>query len=73
VEHARAIPVKDSRPLFRASEEEREAFGLVRLQGLTQTEAAEVLAVSPKTVQRRLNRARLLLAEELDDLRPSHA
>ena len=53
-------------------EEEREAFGLVRLQGLTQTEAAEVLDVSAKTVQRRLNRARLLLAEELDDLRPNH-
>ena len=52
-------------------EDEREAFGLVRMQGLTQTEAADVLDVSPKTVQRRLNRARLLLAEELDDLRPT--
>jgi RNA polymerase sigma factor (sigma-70 family) len=51
-------------------DEEREVFGLVRLQGLTKTEAAEVLDVSAKTVQRRLNRARLLLAEELDDLRP---
>ena len=51
-------------------EDEREVFGLVRMQGLTQTEAAEVLDVSPKTVQRRLNRARLLLAEELNDLRP---
>ena len=52
-------------------EEEREVFGLVRLQGLTWAEAAEVLDVSAKTVQRRLNRARLLLAEELDDLRPN--
>ncbi len=52
-------------------EDEREVFGLVRLQGLTQAEAAEVLAVSTKTVQRRLNRASLLLAEELDDLRPT--
>jgi len=52
-------------------EEEREVFGLVRLQGLSQAEAAEVLEVSAKTVQRRLNRARLLLAEELDDLRPT--
>ena len=52
-------------------EDEREAFGLVRLQGLTQTEAAEVLDVSAKTVQRRLNRASLLLSEELADLRPS--
>jgi RNA polymerase sigma factor (sigma-70 family) len=51
-------------------DEEREVFGLVRLQGLTKAEAAEVLDVSSKTVQRRLNRARLLLAEELDDLRP---
>jgi RNA polymerase sigma factor (sigma-70 family) len=52
-------------------EDEREVFGLVRLQGLTNAEAAEVLDVSAKTVQRRLNRARLLLAEELDDLRPN--
>ena len=52
-------------------EDEREVFGLVRLQGLTQVEAAEVLDVSVKTVQRRLNRASLLLAEELDSLRPT--
>jgi RNA polymerase sigma factor (sigma-70 family) len=52
-------------------EDEREVFGLVRLQGLTWAEAAEVLDVSAKTVQRRLNRARLLLAEKLDDLRPN--
>jgi RNA polymerase sigma-70 factor (ECF subfamily) len=52
-------------------EEEREVFGLVRVQGLTQVEAAEVLGVSDKTVQRRLNRALLLLAERLDDLRPT--
>jgi RNA polymerase sigma factor (sigma-70 family) len=51
-------------------EDEREAFGLVRLQGLTHAEAAEVLDVSTKTVQRRLNRASLLLSEELGDLRP---
>ena len=51
-------------------EDEREVFGLVRLQGLTKAEAAGVLDVSTKTVQRRLNRARMLLAEELDDLRP---
>jgi RNA polymerase sigma factor (sigma-70 family) len=52
-------------------EDEREAFGLVRLQGLTQAEAAEVLDVSAKTVQRRLNRASLSLSEQLDDLRPA--
>jgi RNA polymerase sigma-70 factor (ECF subfamily) len=52
-------------------EDEREVFGLVRLQGLTQVETAEVLDVSVKTVKRRLNRASLLLAEELDNLRPT--
>jgi RNA polymerase sigma-70 factor (ECF subfamily) len=50
---------------------EREVFGLVRIQGLTQAEAATVAGVSERTVQRRLNRARLLLAERLDDLRPA--
>jgi RNA polymerase sigma factor (sigma-70 family) len=51
-------------------EDEREVFCLVRVRGLTQTEAAGVLGVSAKTVQRRLNRGLLLLAEQLDDLRP---
>jgi DNA-directed RNA polymerase specialized sigma24 family protein len=51
--------------------EEREAFDLVRIQGMTQVEAAEVLGVSIKTVLRRLNRALLILTEELDDLRPA--
>jgi RNA polymerase sigma-70 factor (ECF subfamily) len=51
-------------------EEEREAFSLVRIQGLTHAEAAEVLGVSAKTLQRRLNRSLLLLAEQLDDMRP---
>jgi RNA polymerase sigma factor (sigma-70 family) len=54
----------------RLPEEEREVFGLVRVQGMTYGEAAEVLGVSPKTVQRRLNRSLLLLAKELDHLRP---
>ena len=53
--------------------DEREAFTMVRIQGLPQAEAAEVLDVSVKTVQRRLNRAVLLLAEALDDLRPTGA
>jgi RNA polymerase sigma factor (sigma-70 family) len=51
-------------------EEEREVFSLVRIQGLAQTEAADVLGVSPKTVQRRLTRCLLLLAEKLGDLGP---
>ena len=51
-------------------EDEREVFGLVRIQGLTQGEAAGLLNVSQKTVQRRLNRGLLLLSRRLDDLRP---
>jgi RNA polymerase sigma-70 factor (ECF subfamily) len=54
-------------------EEEREVFSLVRIQGVTQVEAAEVLGVSAKTVQRRLHRGLVLLAEKLDDLRPGEA
>ena len=52
-------------------EGEREAFDLVRIQGLTQAEAARVLGVSAMTVMRRLNRSLLLLAKELDHLRPT--
>jgi RNA polymerase sigma-70 factor (ECF subfamily) len=52
-------------------DDEREVFDLVRIQGLTYAEAAGVIGVSEKTVQRRLNRARLLLAEQLADLRPA--
>jgi RNA polymerase sigma factor (sigma-70 family) len=52
-------------------EDEREVFDLVRIQGLTHGEAAAVVGVSEKTVQRRLNRARLLLAEQLADLVPA--
>jgi RNA polymerase sigma factor (sigma-70 family) len=51
-------------------EDEREVFGLVRIQGLTYPEAAEVLGVSVSTVQRRVSRSLLLLAKDLDDLRP---
>jgi len=55
----------------RLPEEEREVFDLLRIQGLTQVEAAEVLGVSARTVQRRLNHALLLLAKDLRDLRPT--
>jgi RNA polymerase sigma factor (sigma-70 family) len=54
-------------------EAEREVFELVRIQGLHYAEAAGVVGVSVKTVQRRLNRARLLLAEQLTDLRPAES
>jgi RNA polymerase sigma-70 factor (ECF subfamily) len=52
-------------------EAEREVFELIRIQGLTYPEAAAVVGISVKTMQRRLNRARLLLAEQLADLRPA--
>jgi RNA polymerase sigma-70 factor (ECF subfamily) len=51
-------------------EDEREVFSLVRIQGMTQTEAASLVGVSPKTIQRRLNRSLLLLSEMLADLHP---
>src|SRR5215813_6937819 len=52
-------------------EDEREVFDLVGIHGLTHAEAAAVVGASEKTVQRRLHRARLLLAEQLADLRPT--
>jgi RNA polymerase sigma-70 factor (ECF subfamily) len=51
-------------------EEERETFCLVRLQGMTQTGAAQLLGVAVSTVKRRLDRSLRLLAKELADLRP---
>jgi RNA polymerase sigma-70 factor (ECF subfamily) len=53
--------------------DESEAFDLVRIQGLTQAEAAQVLGVSAATVNRRLNRGLQLLTEALSDLRPRDA
>ncbi len=65
---------QDARRMLRAieglPEAEREVFELVRIQGLPYAEAAGVVGVSVKTVQRRLNRARFLLSEQLVDLRP---
>jgi RNA polymerase sigma-70 factor (ECF subfamily) len=51
-------------------EDEREVFDMVRIQGMTQVEAAELLGVSAVTVKRRLSRGLRLLAEQLADLRP---
>jgi RNA polymerase sigma factor (sigma-70 family) len=51
-------------------EDEREVFDLVRIQAMTQTEAAKLLGVSDVTVKRRLNRGLRLLSERLADLRP---
>jgi RNA polymerase sigma-70 factor (ECF subfamily) len=53
--------------------EEREAFDLVRIQGMTQVEAAEVMGVSPKTVSRRLGRGLRLLTESLRDFDPDRS
>jgi RNA polymerase sigma factor (sigma-70 family) len=50
-------------------EDQREVFDLVRIQGMTQVEAAELLGVSAVTVKRRLSRGLRLLAEQLADLR----
>ncbi len=46
-------------------EEERDVFGLLWYQGLTQAEAAEVLGVSERTVKRWWQSARLKLHEAL--------
>jgi RNA polymerase sigma-70 factor (ECF subfamily) len=61
----RVLTAIDSLP-----EGEREAFDLVRIQGLSQSEAAQVLEVSVMTVSRRLNRGLQLLAATLEDLYP---
>ena len=52
-------------------DEERETFELLRIQGLSYNETAEVLKVSESTVHRRLNRGLVLLEEKLADLRPA--
>lgn len=69
-----AAMTPDSMRMLQAIEElpedEREAFSLVRIQGLTFPEASEILGVSTKTVQRRINRGLMLLAETLRDLAP---
>jgi DNA-directed RNA polymerase specialized sigma24 family protein len=52
-------------------EDEREVFSLACMKEFANVNSTEVLDDSVKSVQRRLNRASLLLAEELDDLRPT--
>jgi RNA polymerase sigma factor (sigma-70 family) len=51
-------------------EDEREAFDLVRIQGMSLADAAQILGVSGTTVQRRLGRGLRILTERLGDLRP---
>ena len=52
-------------------DEERETFELLRIQGLSYSETAQVLKVSESTVHRRLHRGLVLLEERLADLRPA--
>jgi RNA polymerase sigma-70 factor (ECF subfamily) len=70
-----SVLTPDGRRILKAidelPEDEREVFGLVHIQGMSQGQAAQVLSVSVRTVQRRLNRSLLLLANQLADLRPS--
>ncbi len=49
-------------------DDEREAFNLVRIQGLTQFEAAAVAGCSERTIQRRLQRSLVLLTDRLGGL-----
>ncbi|MFA6044919.1 MAG: sigma-70 family RNA polymerase sigma factor [Phycisphaerales bacterium] len=51
-------------------EDEREAFELVRIQGMTHLEAAEITGTAERTMQRRLSRSLILLTDMLQDLRP---
>jgi hypothetical protein len=67
---------RSRRPLFcyhpvRGHRLRGQTLRLVRIQGLTQPETAEVLGVSMKTMQRRLRRALVLLTEQFADLRPT--
>ena len=54
----------------RMPEGEREASDPVRIEGMSQAKAAQVLEVSVMTVNRRLNRGLQLLAAALGDLYP---
>jgi RNA polymerase sigma-70 factor (ECF subfamily) len=52
-------------------EDEWELFDLVRIQGMTQAEAAQLLGVSAVAVRRRLSRGLRLLEEQLAGLGPA--
>ena len=49
---------------------EREAFDLVKIQGMTYADAAQVLGVSLRTVKRWVSRSLRLLTARLGDLGP---
>jgi RNA polymerase sigma factor (sigma-70 family) len=56
--------------IARLPEDEREAFELVRIQGMSQVEAGRLLGISAATINRRLGRGVQLLADALGDLYP---
>jgi RNA polymerase sigma-70 factor (ECF subfamily) len=73
-DNSESVLSPNARRIFQAidelPEDEREVFDLVRIQGMSQAEAARVLDVSPMTVMRRLNRGLQSLAAKLEDLSP---
>jgi RNA polymerase sigma factor (sigma-70 family) len=71
--HASPVMARILGAIEELPDEEREVFNLVRIQGMTHPEAAGVVGVSAKTVQRRLNRSLVLLGERLGDLGPAPA
>jgi len=52
-------------------EGEREAFDLVKIQGMTHAEAGQVLGVSVRTVKRWVSQSLRLLTTRLSDFRPN--
>jgi RNA polymerase sigma-70 factor (ECF subfamily) len=54
------------------AQSDQEIFNLVRLHGMTQSDAADVLGISVRTVERRLKRILPRLWGELGGLQPPH-
>ncbi|HEY4260765.1 MAG TPA: sigma-70 family RNA polymerase sigma factor [Schlesneria sp.] len=63
------LPMLDA--IDHLAEDEREVFSLIRIQGMTHVEAAEITSVASKTIKRRFNRSLIPLSKSLSDLRPS--
>jgi RNA polymerase sigma-70 factor (ECF subfamily) len=58
---------KVKKAFYALAEHHRTAFSLVRFEGLTYKEAAQVLGTTLDTVRMRVHRAHLLLAEQLKE------
>jgi len=69
-----SAPTPDGRRVLaaidRLPDDQREAFDLVRVQGMSLADAGQVLGVSAMTVKRRVDRGLTRLVDELADLRP---